>query len=167
MIRDATESDAGAITRIYNHYIQNTFITFEEEVLTDRDLIDRIRGVQASGFSWLVAVENGRVVGYAYSCRWKERAAYKHTAEVSVYLAHDVTSKGWGTQLYEALFATLRKNSVHVAIGGIALPNPASVAIHEKFGMQKVAHFKQVGRKFERWQDVGYWQVQFDSDDTC
>ncbi|MFT4928312.1 MAG: L-amino acid N-acyltransferase YncA [Phenylobacterium sp.] len=116
--------------------------------------------VQDTGFLWLVAQDNGKVVGYAYSSQWKNRGAYKHTAEVSAYITHTVKSKGWGTKLYNVLFASLREKSIHVVIGGLTLPNPASVAIHEKFGMEKVAHFKQTGYKFGQWLDVGYWQVQ-------
>jgi phosphinothricin acetyltransferase len=160
MIREATEEDAEAVTKIYNYYIQNTVITFEEDHLNPSDFIERIRKVQKSGFSWLVAEVGGEIIGYAYSSKWNDRTAYRHTAEVSVYLAHHVRYEGWGTKLYEALFASLREKSIHIAIGGITLPNPASVAIHEKFGMEKVAHFKQVGYKFGSWLDVGYWQVQ-------
>ena len=75
---------------------------------------------------------------------------------------HERLGQGWGSRLYEALFARLREGSTHVAIAGIALPNPESIALHEKFGMQKVAHFAEVGFKFERWIDVGYWQVILD-----
>ncbi|MFC6521833.1 GNAT family N-acetyltransferase [Undibacterium arcticum] len=81
------------------------------------------------------------------------------SVEVSVYLDAAVARRGFGTRLYQALFSTLRERGVHVAMGGIAQPNPASVALHEKFGMQKVAHFKEVGFKFDQWLDVGYWQI--------
>lgn len=163
MIREATKDDADAIAAIYNHYIRNTTITFEEDEVTSKDIIERISNVQASGFSWLVAEEDNNIVGYAYSTEWRERVAYRNTVEVSVYISHRIQSRGWGTKLYEALFSKLREKSVHVAIGGITLPNPASVAIHEKFGMEKVAHFKQVGYKFGEWLDVGYWQLQLDT----
>lgn len=160
MIREATDVDAAALADIYNHYILNTDVTFEETVLTADEFAQRIGKVQSSGYSWLVAEDSGRVIGYAYATKWHERAAYRHTVEVSVYLAPEFPGRGWGTRLYAALFAGLRRMPVHVAIGGIALPNAASVAIHEKFGMEKVAHFHQVGWKFGQWIDVGYWQVQ-------
>ena len=160
MIREATDEDAQAIAEIYNHYIRNTVITFEEDVLDAKEVIKRIKKVQQSGFSWLVAQVDNNVIGYAYSSPWNERAAYIHTAEVSVYLSHTVRSKGWGTKLYKVLFNSLREKSIHIVIGGVTLPNPASVAIHEKFGLEKVAHFKQVGYKFGEWLDVGYWQLQ-------
>jgi L-amino acid N-acyltransferase YncA len=160
MIREATPSDAAALADIYNHYILNTAITFEEDAISAHDFAKRIEKVQSSGYAWLVAQENERVIGYAYATKWHERTAYRHTVEVSVYLAQDCSGGGWGTRLYEALFATLRDKAVRIAIGGIALPNAASIAIHEKFGMEKVAHFRQVGFKFGQWIDVGYWQVQ-------
>ena len=91
--------------------------------------------------------------------RSKGRCAYRYSAEVTVYLDAAVVGQGLGTQLYTALFDSLRRSGCHVAIGGIALPNAASVALHEKFAMQKVAHFGEVGFKFGRWVDVGYWQL--------
>jgi phosphinothricin acetyltransferase len=163
MIREVEENDAAALAEIYNFYIQNTVVTFEEDGIDAIEFIKRIGKVQSSGYSWLVAEENGRVIGYAYSSKWNDRAAYKNTAEVSVYLSHTAKSSGWGTRLYSELFSSLRKRSTHVVIGGITLPNPASIALHEKFGMEKVAHFKQVGYKFGQWLDVGYWQVQLNT----
>ena len=160
MIRDATKKDAEAIAEIYNYYIRKTVVTFEEHALDEDAIIERMHKVQTSGFSWLVAVENEKIIGYAYSSKWNERVAYKNTAEVSVYLSPTLKAKGWGTKLYQQLFSGLRDKSIHSVIGGIALPNPASIAIHEKFGMEKVAHFKEVGYKFGKWIDVGYWQVQ-------
>ena len=163
MIREATEKDAVAITEIYNYYILKTVTTFEEDEVTEADFRERINNVQKSGFSWLVAIENEQVIGYAYSSKWKDRTAYLKTAEVSVYLSHTVKSKGWGTKLYGALFSNLEGKDIHTVIGGITLPNLASVAIHEKFGMEKVAHFKEVGYKFGEWLDVGYWQVHLNA----
>jgi phosphinothricin acetyltransferase len=160
MIRVVTVDDVAALAEIYNHYIENTVITFEEEPVDANDMARRIEKVQRGGHSWLVALENGSVIGYAYAAQWHERAAYRHTAEVTVYLAANAFARGWGTKLYEALFADLRRKSIHVAIGGIALPNPASIALHEKFGMEKVAHFREVGFKFGAWIDVGYWRIQ-------
>jgi phosphinothricin acetyltransferase len=109
---------------------------------------------------WLVAEDDKEIVGYAYATRWHDRSAYRYTVEVSAYLANTACSKGWGTQLYTALFEVLRRLDIHVVIAGIALPNQASVALHEKFGMEKVANFSEVGFKFGRWIDVGHWQVR-------
>lgn len=159
MIRPATAEDAAVLASIYNHYIANTVITFEEETISPEEMKDRMNEVTAAKLPWLVAEETGKVVGYAYASKWRGRCAYRFSVESSAYLACESVSKGWGTKLYTALFAALREKSIHAVIGGIALPNPASVALHEKFGMKKVAHFPEVGFKFKRWVDVGYWQA--------
>ena len=158
MIRPATTRDAEAVARIYNHYIANTTITFEEQAITSPQMAERIGKVALASLPWLVAEHDGRVDGYAYATQWKERSAYRFSVEITVYLAPEAVGRGIGSALYEALFAELDKRGVHAAIGGIALPNPASVALHEKLGMKQVAHFEQVGFKFGQWLDVGYWQ---------
>ena len=159
MIRPASASDAQAIAQIYNHYIQNSVITFEEQVVSAQDMATRIQDVAASALPWLVADQEGRVAGYAYATKWKARSAYRFSVEITVYLEPGRQGQGLGSQLYAALLARLRELGVHSVIGGIALPNPGSVALHEKFGLTKVAHFSEVGYKFERWVDVGYWQT--------
>lgn len=159
MIRTATAGDADAIARIYNHYVANTIITFEEQAVSSEEMAARIAEVAAASLPWLVAEQDGRVVGYAYASKWKGRCAYRFSAECTVYLDPDCVGRGYGTQLYESLFAALRERGMHAVIGGVALPNPASVALHERMGMRKVAHFREVGYKFDRWIDVGYWQA--------
>ena len=99
------------------------------------------------------------MVGYAYAGVWRTRAAYRQTVESTVYLEQGLISKGYGTLLYRALIEELRKKEFHVVLGGITLPNPASVALHEKMGFKKVAHFTEVGYKFNHWLDVGFWQL--------
>jgi L-amino acid N-acyltransferase YncA len=158
-IRPATADDAAAIARIYNHYILNTTVSFEEVAVSSFDITSRIEQVTANGFPWLVIEQAGRLAGYAYANKWGVRSAYRFSVEASVYLDHTQTGQGLGTRLYETLFSLLKERSVHVVIGGITLPNPASIALHEKFGMQKAAHYKEVGFKFGQWLDVGYWQV--------
>ncbi len=158
-IRAATPADAAGIAQIYNYYTRNTIITFEETPVSEGDIAGRIQQVLAAGRPWLVALQGGTTMGFAYAGEWKGRCAYRHTVEITIYLAQDAAGRGWGTRLYAALFAELRRSPVHVAIAGIALPNPASIALHEKFGMEKVAHFPEVGYKFGQWIDVGYWQV--------
>ncbi len=157
-IRDAHASDAPAIAAIYNPYITGTTISFEEEPVPEAEMARRIADVQAAGLPWLVAEEGGAVIGYAYATKWRVRHAYRYSVESSVYLAPAAARKGIGSVLYAALFARLRAGGVHLVIGGIALPNDASVALHEKMGYEKAAHFKEVGFKFGRWLDVGYWQ---------
>lgn len=157
-IRSATGDDAAALARIYEPYVRQTTITFEEEPVAPAEMARRLREVAAAGLPWLVAEDDGRVLGYACATPWKGRSAYRFSVEVTVYLEPDRARRGWGTRLYEELFARLAALGVHTAIAGIALPNEASVALHEKLGMTKIAHFAEVGFKLGRWIDVGYWQ---------
>ncbi|QYK06603.1 arsinothricin resistance N-acetyltransferase ArsN1 family B [Shewanella zhangzhouensis] len=159
MIRNAIPNDAGAIADIYNHYIENTSITFEETPLQGVEIAGRITLVHDAGLPWLVAMEGDALIGYAYATRWKERSAYRFAVETTVYVAPGAHGKGIGTALYEALIDRLKALKVNSVIGGITLPNPASIALHEKMGMKKVAHFQAIGFKFDQWQDVGYWQL--------
>ena len=159
MIRPATPADANAIARIYNHYILKSTITFEEVAVTTEEMAERIDNLKAAGMPWLVAENSGQVVGYAYANQWKARSAYRYTTEITVYLDLTHTGEGYGTELYESLLAQLREKGAHVVLACIALPNQASIALHEKFGLRKVAHFNEVGFKFGQWLDVGYWQV--------
>ncbi|MBL9215237.1 MAG: N-acetyltransferase [Opitutaceae bacterium] len=158
MIRAATTADAAAIAAIYNHYVENTVVTFEEEPIGRREMARRIREISAR-LPFLVAVEDREVVGYTYANSWKTRSAYRYSVESTVYLGPAHVGRGWGTQLYTILLAELRQRGCHAVIGGVSLPNAASVALHEKMGFAKVAHFPEVGRKFGRWIDVGYWTV--------
>lgn len=161
MIRSALTSDAEAIVGIYNHYVANTTITFEELPVSVEDMAGRIKDIQAAGLPWLVLEDSGQLLGYAYASKWKTRSAYRYSVEVSVYLKQGIQARGLGSRLYEALFAALVERDIHAAMGGIVLPNEPSVRLHEKFGMKQVAHFEQVGYKFGRWLDVGYWQKVF------
>lgn len=162
MIRPAEARDAGSIADIYNYYTRNTVVTFEEIPVSAQEMQQRVEGVLEAGLPWLVAQREGEITGFAYAGEWKGRCAYRHSVEITVYLAPEAMGGGWGSQLYAELFAALRAGTTHVAIAGIALPNERSVALHEKFGMEKVAHFAEVGFKFDRWIDVGYWQITFD-----
>ncbi len=161
IIRSATLADTAGIVEIYNHYITQTVVTFEEESVTDVEIARRLELVWSASFPWLVAEEHGHVVGYAYANRWNIRTGYRFTAEVTVYLAPAHVGRGVGSKLYGRLFSILQSHGIRGVIGGIALPNEASVALHEKFSLRKVAHFQAVGVKFDRWIDVGYWQRIF------
>jgi L-amino acid N-acyltransferase YncA len=157
-IREARSDDADAIARIYNHYIAHTVVTFEEALVSTEELTQRIEKVQTASLPWLVVEQERDVVGYAYAGPWHARCAYRFSAEVTVYLAPDHVGRGLGALLYGALLPMLRARGFHSVIAGIALPNPASIALHEKFGLHKAAHYEEVGYKFNRWIDVGYWQ---------
>lgn len=166
IVRAATAQDAGMVAEIYNHYIRNTVVTFEEELVNASDFVRRMQDVQSASFPWLVAEHNGIIAGYAYATAWKNRSAYQFSAEVTVYLHHSHGGKGIGSRLYSVLIPLLQDRGIHALMGGIALPNEASVALHEKFGFRKIAHFNEVGFKFNRWIDVGYWQRILDGTST-
>lgn len=159
MIREAAAGDAGQICGIYNHYVENTVITFEEKPVPAAEMEKRIRDISAV-FPWLVYEENGSIIGYAYAVKWKTRAAYRFSAESTVYLKNCSLGKGVGSELYRRLIEELKEREVHAVMAGIALPNEKSRKLHEKFGFVKVAHFSEVGYKFGKWIDVGYWELK-------
>ncbi len=151
--------DAASIARIYNYYVQNTVITFEEEPVPMEAMAHRMAEVGAIPLPWLVADLDNTVVGYAYANRWKARSAYRHSVETTVYLEHGKEGRGIGTKLYSELLDLLRVQRLHAAIGGAAMPNEASVALHKRMGFEFVGIFRQVGFKQSKWIDVAYWQV--------
>ena len=158
MLRQCTPTDAAQICDIYNHYVLETVVTFEESPVLVADMAQRIADVTAR-LPWLVWETEAGIVGYACATPWKTRAAYRHAVESSIYLAPQATGRGLGSRLYQALIADLRQRGSHCVIGGAALPNPASVSLHERLGFGKVGEFRQVGFKFGRWIDVAYWQL--------
>jgi L-amino acid N-acyltransferase YncA len=160
-VRAASAGDSGTIAGIYNHYVQTTTITFEETPVSSEEMAGRLQESAAAGLPFLVAEAGDEVLGFAFASKWKGRCAYRFSVEVSAYVDPARGRQGIGSALYEKLFAELESKGMHAAIGGIALPNEASIALHEKFGMRKVAHFEEVGFKFGRWVDVGYWQRVF------
>ena len=161
MIRPIEINDVDAICEIYNYYITKTIISFEERRITVDEMKKRIKSY-TSDLPWIVYEEKGEVVGYAYASPWRSRPAYRYSAEVSVYVSNDKQGLGIGTKLYRYLIPMLSNFDIHRIIGGIALPNEKSVRLHEKMGFNKVAHFTEVGYKFDRWIDVGYWEFQYD-----
>jgi phosphinothricin acetyltransferase len=158
MIRPVQIDDAKRIRDIYNYYIENTVITFEEEPVSVGVMAGRIRDITAK-YPWLVWEEGGEVTGYAYVHKWHERAAYRFTAEDSIYLKHGHEGKGLGEKLLAAILEALKKTDIHAVVSGITLPNERSVALHEKFGFKKIAQFNEAGYKMNRWLDVGYWEL--------
>jgi phosphinothricin acetyltransferase len=159
VIRSATLNDATDIVAIYNPYLTDTTLSFEEAPVNEETVKGRIQAVFDAGLPWLVAEQDGRVLGYAYATPWRVRSAYRFAVESSVYLAPEAQGRGLGRALYEALIAQLRERGLRTVIGGIAQPNAASVALHERLGFKRVALFEEVGWKFEGWVDVGYWQL--------
>lgn len=166
MIRPVTSADAVEICEIYNHYIDNTVISFEYERVSTETMQQRIASTTTQ-FHWLVYEEHGVVRAYAYANLWKSREAYKHILEPTVYVSHTMITKGVGTKLYQALFDVIEgdnnnqaKTKIKALMGVIALPNDASVALHKKMGFVEAGYFKEVGYKFDQWIDVAFYQKE-------
>lgn len=157
-IRPATVADAAPVAGVYNHYVKETTVTFEEEEVSPPEIARRIHEVGSASLPWLIAERDAEIVGYAYATKWHPRSAYRFSAEITVYVDASQKRVGVGSRLYDHLFPILQARGIRAVMAGIALPNESSVALHEKFGLSKVAHFKEVGFKFNRWIDVGYWQ---------
>ena len=161
-IRPAVLSDLPAIADIYNHYIVNTTITFDLVPFETTDRRAWFDDHAPTGRHRLLvavdAADTGGVLGYASTSRWRPKAAYETTVESSVYCRVDAVGRGIGTRLYEALFESIKEEDVHRIVAGVSLPNPASVALHERLGFRQVGVFERVGRKFGRYWDVAWYQ---------
>lgn len=156
-VRNAQVEDAANLVAIYAPYVEKTAITFETQVPTVEDFKNRIKKTMKK-FPYLVAIEEGQIVGYAYASTYYARAAYDWTVELSVYVQKEARGKGVGTLLYTALEEELTARGFKNFLACIALPNPASIALHEKRGYEQVAHFKKVGYKFGTWHDIVWLQ---------
>ena len=158
-VRDARLADLAALTAIYNHYVVHTPITFDLSPLEPEQRRGWFDEHQGGGrHRLLVADEDGSLLGYGTTSRWRPQAAYDTTVEATVSVRHDVTGRGVGRQLYSELFAAIAREDVHTIVAGVALPNDASVALHERFGFRPVGVFAEVGRKFDRFWDVAWFQ---------
>jgi phosphinothricin acetyltransferase len=157
-IRVATAADAEAIAAIYAPYVLETAISFEEVPPSAAEMAARMAKALPT-HPFLVLEEGGRIAGYAYAGPHNERAAYRWSANVSVYVAADAHRRGIGRALYERLIETLRRQGFHSLYGGITLPNAKSVGLHEAMGFTHVGIYREVGFKFGRWHDVGYWRL--------
>ena len=158
MIRPAKAADAPRIAEIYNHHVRETVVTFEEQPVADEEMARRIAETTAV-YPWLVLEVDGSVAGYSYASSWKRRSAYRFASESTIYMAEPFVGRGLASELYRALITEMRSRGLHCAIGGIALPNPASIALHEKLGYKHIGRFREVGWKFGKWVDVGYWEL--------
>lgn len=156
-IRLARPDDTAAIATIYAPYVTDTVISFETVSPDEHEMAHRLAKTLAR-FPWLVAMCDGEVAGYAYAGQHRERAAYQWSADVSVYVHKDFQRRGIGRALYTSLFAILRALGYYNVYAGIALPNPASVALHEAMGMTPVGVYRHVGYKGGMWHDVGWWE---------
>lgn len=154
MIRPAGASDARACADIYAPYVSQTAVSFEDVPPTAIEMVRRIE----NSLEWLVADEDGDILGYAYATRHRERAAYQWSCDVSVYLRHGAQGRGLGTSLYRQLLADLTERGFKMACAGITLPNPASEALHRRLGFTDVGVYREIGWKFDRWHDVCWLQ---------
>jgi phosphinothricin acetyltransferase len=157
--RPAVEADLPALTAIYNHYILHTPITFDVTAFTPEQRRPWFSEHAAGGrHRLIVAEEAGRIVGYASTSRFRPKAAYDTTVESSVYCHADAVGRGVGTLLYRTLFELIAAEDVRQIVAGVTLPNPSSVALHERLGFLPVGVFSSVGRKFDRYWDVAWFQ---------
>jgi phosphinothricin acetyltransferase len=159
MIRNVLPSDAARIAEIYNYYIENTIITFEEENIDAEEIERRIKSVQGKHFPYIVYEEDGQLLGYAYLNNWRTRSAYDITLETSIYLDINYMGRGIGTVLYKELIEKSKEINIHSLIGVISLPNEASQRIHKNLGFQLIGNFKESGLKFNKLVDVEFWQL--------
>jgi phosphinothricin acetyltransferase len=157
VIRAATPADGAAVADVYNPYVLETVVTFEEEPVSAAEMARRIEATSAA-YDWLLLEDGGELLGYAYAGPFRPRAAYRFTTESTIYLRQEVGGKGHGTALYRELVDRTLARGYRALIGAIALPNEASIRLHEKLGFVKVGQLPRVGRKLGRWVDVGYWQ---------
>ncbi|MDH4107423.1 MAG: GNAT family N-acetyltransferase [Gammaproteobacteria bacterium] len=158
-IRPATEADAPALLAVYAPFVEDTVVSFEDEVPSLEDFAGRIRK-SLSRWQWLVAEAGNEVAGYAYGGPFHQRAGYRWSVEVSVYLDPRFHRRGIGRALYERLLAELTDMGYCMAYAGVTLPNDASVALHREFGFEWVGTYRRAGRKFGAWHDVGWMQLE-------
>ncbi|MGW7368193.1 N-acetyltransferase family protein [Streptomyces sp. NPDC054841] len=165
-VRAGSEVDLPALTELYNHYVRDTAITFDTAVFTPEQRLPWLRSHPEDGpHRLLVAqdVRSGRILGYATSSAFRPKAAYSTSVEVSVYCAPDTGRRGIGTLLYKALFEALADEDLHRAYAGIALPNEASVKLHERFGFRHIGTYEEVGRKFGEYWDVAWYEKKLNA----
>lgn len=158
LIRLAELNDALEIHDIYAPYVENTVISFEYEVPTIDEMEARIRRISQC-YPWIVLEDGGRILGYAYASKHRERASYRWSVDVSIYISKGFHSRDIGKALYASLLPVLKQQGYYNAYAGICLPNEKSVGIHEYFGFKKVAHYSKVGYKMGEWHDVGWWEL--------
>jgi phosphinothricin acetyltransferase len=158
VIRPGREDDLVQLNELYNHYVRETPITFDIEPITMEQRLEWFGHYDGGRHRLLVATADDRVLGYATSSPFRPKAAYETSVEASIYLAPDATGHGIGTALYSRLFDELDGEDVHRAYGGITIPNPASISLHERFGFAVVGTYTEQGRKFDRYWDVVWYE---------
>ena len=156
-IRLANVFDAAEIAALYRPYVEGTIVSFELEAPGEAEMARRIERVLDKA-PWLVLEEQARILAYAYASRHHERAAYQWSVDTSVYVRAGHHRRGLATALYSRLFTMLVEQGYYTAFAGISMPNPGSVALHERFGFEPVGVYRKAGHKFGAWHDVGWWQ---------
>jgi len=156
-IRPARDSDLTSVAAIYDDEVSTGHSTFDTEPRPLRLWQERLAS-RAAGDQLLVAEADGKVVGYANAAAYRPKPGYRQTREVSIYLAPAAQGQGLGRGLYDDLLGRLAEDGVHVAVAAVALPNDASLALHRACGFDEIGVMREVGRKFDRWIDVGWWQ---------
>jgi phosphinothricin acetyltransferase len=160
VIRQAdAASDAAACAAIYEPFVTDSYVSFEENPPSAAEFARRIDQTSRR-YPWLVADDDGAVIGYAYACAHRERAAYRWATDVAVYVAEQARRRGVGRSLYATLLTLLARQGFQVACAGVSLPNPASVALHEACGFRPVGIYRRIGWKAGAWRDVGWWELE-------
>jgi len=159
VIRLARPGDAADVLVIYAPVVRDTVISFEMQVPTEDEMRARIEKTLPL-FPWLVEERDGRLLGYAYASRHRERLAYQWSVDVSCYVHPDARGRGVGAGLYRALLGILRRQGFQSAYAGIALPNAASVRLHESVGFTPIGVYRESGFKLGAWRDTGWWQCR-------
>lgn len=164
-VRDFEPQDVAPATALTNWYIEHTAVHFAYDHVSEATFQAAWQQGRTT-HPWLAVEVDGVFAGYAKAGVWRDRKAYERTCETGIYVERGMEGRGVGRALYGELLPRLQAAGFHTVIGGMTLPNPASAALHERAGFRKVAHFEQVGRKFDQWHDVGFWQLTFPDRDT-
>lgn len=159
MIRPFKIEDTQQLLNIYNYYVLNSVATFDLEILTYETFLKKVTQID-NEYPFIVFEENNKILGFAYGSRFRPKPAYNKTVESTVYVKHDEHGKRIGYKLYKELLTLLKKEKFHLVLGVLTIPNEASVNLHEKFGFKQVASIEDVGFKFGKWQNVGFWQLK-------
>jgi phosphinothricin acetyltransferase len=160
LIRLTREDDAAGLAAVYRPYVEDSRISFEERAPDAAEMARRIVGERPGFHPWLVAEEDGRLLGFASSSPFRSRPAYRWSVETGIYLAADAHGRGLGKSLLSALVRLLEQQGYVVAVGAIALPNDASVRLHEALGFVHAGTYRGTGFKLGQWIDVGLWQKE-------
>lgn len=160
LLRPAQPADAAAIAQIYNHYIEHSTATFELQPVDGQEMARRMAAIAKQGCPYIVAEHDGQVAAYGYAHTWKERAAFAHTWETTVYVDRQHMHEGLGLLIMRSLITLCRERGAHTLVACITAENAASISLHQRLGFRQASHFHAVGRKFGRWLDIVDMELQ-------